>query len=82
MSESGQWRETASCAVLSPIGSRKVPAEARRIPMSPEGVVDAAAVGRKKRYAMSTTFLLAEGSRERTHIEPGLGGPCAAVQMR
>jgi hypothetical protein len=40
MSESGHWREIASCAVLRTIGSKKLPPEARRIRMSPVGVAD------------------------------------------
>ena len=45
MFDSGHWRKMASCAVLRTIGSRKLPPEARRIPMTPVGVVDVAAVG-------------------------------------
>ena len=44
MSESGQRRDTASCAALRRIGSRKLPVEARRSARSPVGVVDVAAV--------------------------------------
>jgi hypothetical protein len=43
-SESGQRRDTASCAALRRIGRRKVPAEARKSARRPEGVVDVAAV--------------------------------------
>jgi hypothetical protein len=47
MFESGQCRDTASCVVLRRIGSRMLPPDARRIVISPEGVVDVAAVGRR-----------------------------------
>lgn len=53
MSESGHLRDMASCAMLSTIGSKKLPPEARRTRMSPVvGVVDdddVAAVGWTKR---------------------------------
>jgi hypothetical protein len=48
MSESGLCRDTASWVVLRRIGSRMLPPDARRIATSPEGVVDVAAVGRRK----------------------------------
>lgn len=59
MFESGHWREMASCAVLRTIGSKKLPPEARRMRISPVGVVDVdvAAVRVVEKLQLSLIYL-------------------------